>query len=116
MMGGAGLSPGQVRARAAEAMAFERSQRPLTPVEQRVRRRAEAEARQVREREWCVRNLPDLVQADGWPCSYALLALADARRWRPDIESGSELVAYVRKVRAWRMGGAGDDSDGGVVV
>lgn len=100
----------QQRANEAKWMGLERANRPLTPVEQRARRQADSKARQATDREWCLRNLPDLVQADGWPCSYALLALSDARRHRPAFASRDELVAFVRRVRLARIAATGEDA------
>ncbi len=106
-----GLSAAQERARAAEWMAFERSQRPKSPGELLKARQVEADARAVAASGWVASNLPDLMDPRAGVCSFAVAIALRVRSEHPGL-SPVELAARVRVQReVWmRRCGAWDEA------
>lgn len=112
-MNASGLSPAQERARAAEAMAFERSVRPATAREAHAvlmrQRQEQATVRVHAASDWLLARVPGLVTGGGMACGLAICALIGLRSERPDL-AGGELLAAVIAHRDRRLAaiGAGD--------
>jgi hypothetical protein len=96
------MSPAQLRAKEAEAMAFERAQRAPSRGEELKARQAAFSAHVVKVATWCGDAMPDLMTPAGGPCSYAIQAALDVRRTRPELK-GDGFVREVRAYRGWLM-------------
>lgn len=100
-MSASGLSPAQERARAAEAMAFQRANRPLSAGE-RVRAAEASHGRRVEAaRRWVAEHLPECVDGAGGVCDFAVASAIRVRALRPDLPPDAALAAVVR---VWREG------------
>lgn len=108
----AGMSPAQQRAKAAEAMAFERAHRPPTAKERHeawMERRAAAYVDETRlASDWLVARVPALLTPAGFACGFAVMALKGLRRDRPDL-TGDALLAAVLAYRDERLRAIGAD-------
>lgn len=105
-MSGAGLSPAQQRAKAAEAMAFERAHRSLSARERHAAWLEEREAVHVDETrlasDWLLARVPALLTPSGFACGFAVMAVKGLRRERPEL-AGADLLAAVLAFRDERL-------------